>query len=237
MAGYQAPGLSVPELELLIADAMRYNVATVVELTKIDQAITMAGEAACTMDGTDWWFLWDSGTFPTVDGTASYNLRTVNTNDMTNMFAPRMVWWSTTPMGLISYQEYLGLVRTQSSVGTGDSTLYAIGGDLVAYFYTTPGSVETVTIDYLKRHGKITKAGSATADLIIPAEFQNGIYVAGAVWLLRHQTADIAALQNCPEFMAAIYRMRAAAPTEYDTTSRTGVPIPDGEHVIIITDP
>jgi hypothetical protein len=232
---YQAPELTLAEIELLVADAVDYNVATAAQLTKIDQAITLAGQAACTWDGIDWWFLWGQSTFDTVDGTALYDLRTVNTNAMVDLQSVRQVWEDTTLMGKYpgGYNQYL-LEFEQQTAFTGTPRSYTLFGNVNMVLYPTPDDAYTMTVHYLKRHSKITSAGSTDAALIIPAEYQMDIYVEGAIWLLRHEKVTTASLRDSPYFVEAIQRMLASAPTEYDNTSEEWPVIPDGEHVTVI---
>ena len=65
------------------------------------------------------------------------------------------------------------------------------------------------------RHGLIN-ADSGDTDLLIPAEFQEGVYLDGAEWLLRHQRTKGVTLEDCPGFMEAMGRMIAARPQHYD---------------------
>uniref|UniRef100_A0A6M3JSG5 Uncharacterized protein n=1 Tax=viral metagenome TaxID=1070528 RepID=A0A6M3JSG5_9ZZZZ len=234
---YQAPGMTVAELRTLIGNATGKDPNIGAEALQIDQAISAAGQAACLWDGRDWWFLWGTGTFPTVLSTASYALRTVNASAMADMHAPRRVWEGTTRLGQISYQQYLDSQRVLSTGTTGQPQSYAIGADLTMYLFYTPDGTYTITVDYIKRHGKIDGNSSLPTDLIIPADFHYGVYVMGAIWLLKHGVLDPMALRGCPEFVETIHRMQAAAPTEYDDSyggSEPGVPLPPDKHVIII---
>ena len=62
---YLAPGLTVSVAEGAVADAMDWNVAVAGELATIDRAITAAGQAAATWNGTDWWWARKTAQFTT----------------------------------------------------------------------------------------------------------------------------------------------------------------------------
>jgi len=220
---FQAPGFSPAEIEAQIADFVGYSVSDATQLTIIDQAITTAAQAACTFDGREWWFLMANATFDTVDGTASYDLRTVNTNAMTDLYVPIGVWRDTSTVRKFNYKDYLDLIRT-TDTSSGSPYRYALSGDLTMWLYPTPDDAEEVTVDYLKRHSKITGAGSVAADLIIPAEFQYRIYVLGATWLIKNDIQSMDALKANPEFIECIYNMQAARPDSYDSTGRRYLP-------------
>ncbi|MBS3821708.1 MAG: hypothetical protein KGY81_08100 [Phycisphaerae bacterium] len=237
---FQSPGLTIEEVETLVANATGLDTGTTAELTRIDQAITLAGQFACTCEGRSWWFLWADGTFDTVASTASYDLRTVNSNDMEDILVPVRVWRSTTPLTPMSFLAYRDLTRSQSTVPTGAPDSYAIDGDLTMYLYETPDDAYTMYVDYYKRHSKVTNTGSTDAALIIPAEFQFGIYVSGAEWLLRHENIDPSSLLQCEPFLRTIERMDAAQPASYRASPELVFPggkhgsgfLPDGDRLI-----
>jgi len=315
-AAYTAPGLTIAECETLVGDATGLaTTAASATLTKIDQAITLAGQAACTWDGRDWWFLnaWasfkttsatvaalaDSGaqratnvatitttavhglaagqavaisgvSDSTFDGThliitapstttltyanegddvgaatagggtvyvPGYPLRTVNSAAMTDLFAIRQVWRSTSQLAPYpgGYNQYR-LDIHQEGLREGTPVEYAVGAGMNLWLHPTPDTAYVITVDYLRRHSEITSAGSSEAALIIPAEYHMDIYVEGAIWLLRHEKVDTASLAQCPGFVSGIQRMAAAAPSEYDDSASGGPVIPDGQHVIVIDD-
>lgn len=188
-----------------------------VALAKIDQAISMAGLACATWEGSDWWWLHSTGSFATVASTASYALRTVNTNNMPALWSVDRAYydddWALEPVSWGEYQRWYRLERP--SADTSKPLKYAITGEApYMYVWPIPDAAYTINIDYPKRHSKITNADSDDAALIVPAEFQWGIYVLGAEWLIRHETFDPASLRDCPGFVEAINRMKASDPTQ-----------------------
>lgn len=222
---FDGPGLSLSEVETLIETMMDWDKSVGATMTKIDQAITAAGQAACMWEGRDWWWLHDTGNFDTVDGTASYALRTVNSNDMEDLWAVEAVFYDDdhrlTPMTWDEYRETK--VIEYAAAAEGIPTQYAVTGEAPSiYPWPVPGAAYTLYVNYIKRHSKITNAGSTDADLIVPAEFQYQVYVDGAAWLLRHETIDPADLAGSPHFKSAMERMAKAAPQHYDLEDQTG---------------
>lgn len=95
---------------------------------------------------------------------------------------------------------------------TGQPYQYALSGDLNISLWPVPTSTYTITVPYIQQHSSVTSAGSTDAALIVPAEFKWGVYVSGAEFLLRHETLDPGALEQCPEFAATMIRMQASSP-------------------------
>ena len=215
-AVYVAPGMTIAEIEAAVARSLDWDVTNATELAKIDEAVTACGIAASTWNGRPWWWLETSDTFPTVDGTASYVLRTVDSSAMANLLAVKRAYvntkWELTPM---QWEEYRRL-STLVTAPEGHPYKYVVYGSTpTMYLYPTPGSVLTITVDYTQRHSKITSAGSEEAALIVPGEYQWGIYVNGATWLIKHETLDPSALEQCPAFVSAMGRMGASDPYTY----------------------
>ena len=85
---YTAPGMTVAEIETLLENATALDTDTAGQLTKIDQAITAVGQAATMWGGNGWWWMQaDTQTFDTVADTGTYNLATVNSNAMQDIWA------------------------------------------------------------------------------------------------------------------------------------------------------
>jgi len=184
-------------------------------LAQMEYAVTNAGRAACMWEGRDWWWLHATGSFPTADTTASYALRTVNTNNMASLWAvTRAYWGDDQPIAPISYEKYRDLSLLSST--SGNATVYAVAAEPpVMYLYPTPSSVETVYVDYVKFHADI-EDDSAAGLLLIPAQFHYPVYVDGAVFLLQNGLGDPAQLAQSPAFCKTMERMAIVDPTNYD---------------------
>ena len=224
---YQAPGLSVAEVLALVGHVMDWDVtdAASAASVRIFQAVTAAGQAASLWRKQKWWWLRATATFPTVAATASYTLRTVNINAMASLWSVEGVWygddWRITPIDWDHYRQNLLI-----NADTGLPTRYVVMGEPpTIYLYPTPTAVETIYVDYLKRHSKITgdASGSSDAALIVPPEFHLPVYVDSAAWLLKHDTIDPMALEQFPAFVGAMQRMAEADPGTYDATDPTGM--------------
>lgn len=296
---YTEPVLSLAECELLCADAMGYSVATATELTKIDQAITIAGQYACTFDGRKWpWLLktarfqtntktvataansgatrssnvstitttavhglelgWTvkivdvsdstfNGTFTLLDapstttftyaqvaddvaaataGTGSvyavgYQLRAMDLTGaytataaaqiMLDLYKIRRVYYDDNqtiqPQDFDVLRKKVVLLSTSGrpylySLSPGDTT--ATGVEPYLWLWPAPNDEYDITVDYIRRHSKITLAASTDSALIVPDEAKYGVYVEGATWLLKHDTLSPMSLRQCPGFMGAI---------------------------------
>jgi len=105
---------------------------------------------------------------------------------------------------------------------TGKPLRYSLWGDLYMGVIPPPDDAYVLTIPYIKRHGKIANATASDAALIVPAEFHWGVYVAGAIWLLKHETIDPIALEDCPVFQHTMERMAMADPSGYDDGTTAG---------------
>lgn len=231
---FAVSGYTVAELELLVEQATGLNMDDAEELKRIDQAITAAGHAAATWNGHGWWWTQASlATFDTEDGVSAYNLRTVNSNAMQDIHAiQQIIFEDDYKLGKFHDKiEYDNNVTMFTN--TGKPTRYAIWGDLsIGLADKIPGDTYTLTVSYLKHHSEITGAGSSDAALIVPSDFQWGVYVAGATWLLRRDTLKPASLKECPAFVEAMERMAAADPSaDYDQNA--GMGFPAGAHVTV----
>jgi len=153
----------------------------------------------------------------------SYPLRTIDlvgsasgTATMAETWGIRRVYysdkWIIQPL---RWSAFRGKMRLLETTGISKPFNYAIYGDpLSLCLWPAPGDAYDIYIDLIRRHSKITSA-SADTDLLIPGEFQWGIYVQAAIWLLRHETVEPASLAQCEPFMEAIGRMATASPAEY----------------------
>jgi len=218
---YNAPSMTIAELELAIARGVGWvdsNDTTIGSgpTAKIDQAITAAGLAAATWNGMDWWWLHSTGSFPTVANTASYALRTVNTNDMATLWRVDKVYYDDdheiVQLPYLEYQEWYRLDRPTASTQPPEECGIT-GEPPYIWLRPVPDDAYTVYVDYTRRHSKITLAGSTDAALIVPAEYQMDIYVAGAEWLLRHERFGPETLMQCPGFRHGIEQMGLGDPT------------------------
>lgn len=219
---FQSPGMTVAEVESSIASILGWDSPSAAQLTIIDQAVTSAGQSACSWLGRSWWFLSSTNSFATVASTASYNLRTVNTAAMADLYAVEGLWLdsATQRLMLITPEQYNQW--NQYTPQSGRPTHYAIMGDPpTAYLYPTPSAIYTVNVAYQRRHSKITNAGSTDAALIIPAEFHYGVYVDGAVWLIKNSTTNPMALSQSPYWVETMRNMANSDPSDkYDQHSQ-----------------
>ena len=204
--------------ELAARVAATTGLSATTDATIIYQALTDAGEACATLPGEDWWWLHTNSSFSTVEDTAYYGLRTVNTTAMAALSNVERVYydddWELPELDWKVYQEWYRLVRPTGS--TAQPLAYALTGEApVMWLQPIPDAVYTIYVDYKRRHGKLTSS-SAAGDIIIPGDYHAGIYVAGAAWILRHSIGDIADVLQCPQFKSAVDRMRANAPGPRD---------------------
>tara|TARA_Y100000310_G_scaffold270731_1_gene284736 strand:- start:228 stop:974 length:747 start_codon:yes stop_codon:yes gene_type:complete len=219
---YQAPLMTSTNIRARPFTLMGWDSSDSDRQAQVYEALTAAATAACKWNNYRWWFMRKDSTFPTVSGTASYDLTTVNSNAMADMDYPTSVWWqhSTTSrarLDLISFDEYADRAEAQTTGAT--STAYALyGGNF--YLHPEPNAVKTISVYYMRKHGLINATTAAT-DFIIPGEFHRPLYVDGACWLLRHATVDPMALYQSPAFVEALNRMAANAPDEQDPTNVT----------------
>lgn len=170
-----------------------------------------------------------------------YPLKVVNAASMTDLWAPRHIWEGTRQLPFMQYAKYTQSYRVLTAGSTGQPTQYALGGDLLLFLYNMPDDEYSIYVDYIKRHSLINK-DTVAADLIIPGPFHRGIYVDGAVELLKSDNVDESVLLNSKRFQETILRMSAAEPEGYDSTSGMntlgggGLGLPAGSQVIILSD-
>lgn len=222
---FVAPGMTVTEIQDRVAQVTNKSTGNSTDLAEINEAITVAGQTAATWHGRIPWFAISTGTFDTVASTASYALRTVNSNDMTDLYAPVMMMieddWQLRQIPFADYEASLRIFDDDS-----EPYSYALAGDLTAYLYPTPDAVYTIYVTYVQRHSKIGGTyASPTGDLLIPAEFHRSIYVDGAATLLKADSVDPSVLANDTRFSSAMNRIYAADPAKnYDTPGEVGFP-------------
>jgi len=208
---FQAPGLTTANILSLIASATSLDATN--DATLIYQAVTVAGQVASTWRRRGWWWSRDYETFPTVNETASYNLRTVNTNAMQDLYAPIALWYDDSRRILpITKEEYDERIAIYGDSGSPE--FYALAGDLTAYIYPTPDGAYTIDVSFVRRHSKIDASGG---DLTVPQEFQYGVYVGGAVELLQgDHLHDPSFLLHSEKFKAVMLAMAEAEPQKFD---------------------
>lgn len=205
---FQGPGLTCAEVLARVADLLGWSTSDATSKSKIYEAVTATGEIVCKH--MRWWFLKKLSSFTTTADVASYNLKTVNNAELEDMDYPVNVWYrnSTTSrdqLANISFETYIK--RSQTQTTSSKPTSYSLFGDSVLYLHPTPNeSSKTIDVFYIRKHGKIN-ADSVDADLIIPGEFHRAIYVNGAAWALRHETADPYRIKECPQVAEALIAM------------------------------
>ncbi len=210
-------GYTVAELLTKISNKLDWDTGDATSSTKVYQAITACGMAASTWRSEPWWWQFDgTGNFPMVASTFKYDLRTVNTNDMADLLRVTRAYFDDDwPLSPITWRRYRELQAVPMNDTTSRPTMYTvISGAPTMYLLPNPSTTETINVDYIKFHAKIT-AGT-DSDLIVPPPYQEGIYVDGPLFLLRRDIGDIAGIDQCPGFVEALDRMRASDPMQYD---------------------
>jgi len=214
-----ALGMTVAEVLAEVLASLGWTSATATN-NRVYRAVTNAGLAAQMYEGRKWWWVKDTGTFTTVDGTASYSLR----SSFAALHVVESVYYniatdSVQRLKEISFLEYQNRLIIDDDEG--DPVAYAIAGNQTIYLHPTPDtSSKTVTVNYTKRHPKIS-ATAADVDLIVPAEWHYSIYVQTVVWIARHDWADPAATRSCPAFIEAMRSMGEADAAQQDDFSST----------------
>ena len=220
-AVYTTPGLAIADVEAAVAAALSWDVTNATQLANIDAAITVAGQSATIYGGKTWWWLRNTAAFATVASTAGYTLRTVNTNAMADLFAVEGIWRDATRHRMVQIPKWKYDDLNDAAIAAPNRPVrYAIGADMTVYLWPTPDAVYTMDVSYVRRHSKIASAGSSDSALIVPAEFQWGVYVIGATWLLKNDSINPMALSQSPQWVETMRQMEAADPTEnYDLNS------------------
>ncbi len=221
---FQAPQMTSTNIRLRPFTLLSWDNTDSDLKDRVYEALSASAVAACKWNNRRWEFLRKDSTFPTVDGTASYILTTVNSNAMADMDYVTSVWWnySTTSrsrLDQITFDQYTELAETQTTSAV--STSYCIYGGKM-YFHPKPNAVKTISVYYIRKHGLIN-ASSVQADFIIPGEYHFSLYVDGACWLLRHDTVDPMALYQSPSFVQALEEMASNAPDEQDPTNNVNL--------------
>jgi len=312
---YNKPGLTISEIETLVANSVGWDTGVPAELTKIDQLITVAGQAAATWNGAGWWWsqgraqfntaVWTIAATASSGAQRSSNVATITTTAAHGLIVGQYVVVSCTSdptfdgtfrvasvpssttftygnvgddvgaatagggtVSVLSYplpyvniagayadtgrvmedvyaiqqitvnDDYqLGVLSDKNAVleyvdqfeSTHEPTQYAVSQELYTYDSTSEylltlwlvpppdASTDTLKINYLRRHSKITNAESLDGALMVPGEFHMGVYVAGATWLARQEFQGVASLYECPQFRATMGAMAMADPSgDYD---------------------
>jgi len=226
---FSVPGMSVSDIESRVAKIMGYSTSDTDALTAIDEAITAAGQAAMGWQGRVLWYAKGSGTFDTVDGTSAYDLHSVNSAAMVDLWAPTGIWMEDNfRFGKQSYEDYLSWITLNPTMKSRPYG-YALYDDLYLGTIPIPDDAYTVTVGYVKRHSKLSGGAGL---LSIPAQWHRPVYVDGAVYLLKEDTIDPSALSNSQNFQGSLQAIAAASPEEgYET--QTGAMFPEDTRVII----
>lgn len=232
---FDSLAMTVTEMRDYVAQ-LRYQTSTyatssVSQKVNVDLSLTAAGRAASLWDGRGFWWSRDSGTFPTIASTSQYDLRTVNSSDMDDLYVPYAVYWGDEyRLTKMTKQEYDTWVTLFATTGTGNATRYTIFGAAQIGFKPIPDSVETITVKYFKVQGKIANTAS---NLIVPPEYHFPIFCHGALHLLRNETTTTAALHDCPPYMEAITEMKSNDPERWFDLDMIGV-FPTDRRVFVV---
>ena len=148
-----------------------------------------------------------------------YILRTVNSSNLSAIRDVIRIYYDDEhPLKQISFAEYSSKSALSMKIELGTPTEYAISEGIVGpilHLLPTPDEETRMFVDFKRFHKKL-KIDTTSANLIVPMEFQEGVYVDGATWLLRSEVAGASSLKECPGFMEAIDRMSGAEPTDAD---------------------
>lgn len=212
-------GYTVAELLTRLTAARGLASSSTAQDTESYQAITAAGRAAATWRGSPWWWQEAVGSFSTVVSTSTYALRSINNSDMSNLWSVQRAYWDDDwPLANINYRDMQMRRRILQPTGSNsDSFEYAISRNPPTLYLNPPPNTSSTTIfvDYISRHPQID-VSAFNSDLIVPAEFQDGVYLAGAMWFMRNDVGPAPNLEDCPGFVEAMRRMAASDPTQYD---------------------
>ena len=150
--------------------------------------------------------------------TNEYILRTVNSSKLAALRDVIRIYYDDDhPLKQISLAKYSSKSALSMKVELGTPTEYAISEGIVGpilHLLPTPNEETRMFVDFKRYHKRVIKAGDP--NLIIPMEFQDGIYVEGALWLMKSDVSGASTLKDCPAFMEALDRMSAAEPTDAD---------------------
>ena len=226
-----AGGHTIAALLTRVANGMGWGTPTTAQNLRAYQAMTAAGRAAATWQGTDWWWARATGQFYTVADTASYALRTVNSTAMFDLRAIGRVYcdskWALKPMPYRDYRELSILASPPTSKPTG----YVLTGEPPnILLHPTPDDAYMIYVDYTRRHMNLNGSAADIA-LIVPGPYQQGVYVAGALWLLRNDIGDTASLKECEPFVKTMRRMNASRPQDYDVRVVARLPRRAGKYI------
>ncbi len=165
-----------------------------------------------------------------------YPLRTVNSSDMSDLFAVTRVYFDDNRAMIqaeyeeIRFEDSVSMALTQNEPWKWATTTDSRGP--VLHLSPTPNVSDTtdvINVDYIRFHNKV--AASTDSFLIVPPEYQEGIYVDGPLWLLRRDVGDIASLKKCEGFMEAIDRMVASRLSVYGDDPADKFDEPDGKGI------
>lgn len=147
---------------------------------------------------------------------SNYTLRSVNSNDMATLLRVLRVYYDDDhPLKHISIREYRNRIATGMSMTENRPTEYTVTGKApILHLLPVPNTTDPIFVDYIQSHGAIS-SGTDT-DLIVPPEYQEGVYVDGPLFILRRDVGDIATLDQCPGFAEAMGRMYQSRPESYD---------------------
>ena len=137
-----------------------------------------------------WSFLRTDGSFSLVSGTATYNIRTVDTASMADFLAPAaFLDANEKPIRFMPYSIYLKHYAYTDSTAANPDNYYHVSGYTYG-FYPEPASTNTVYVHYIRQHPDVTIPG---ATLLVPSYGQSVLaYIAAQLY----RTEDGAALAN-----------------------------------------
>jgi len=158
----------------------------------------------------------------------SYPLRGIDITGtvVTSAYAAQAAWavermyfdddWPLQPISWLAMRQKMVQLQTTAP---SKPLFYSISHEAPqVFFWPAPDAAYDIHADLVKRHSKILGGDSGSEDvaLIIPAEFRWGTYINGSAWLIAHETVEPQSLRECPAFMEAINRMKAAQIELYD---------------------
>ena len=164
-ADYVAPEMTLAQIEAAIGVGTNLDITDATDLSLIDQAITMVGQAAATWRGKPWWWQLGTGHFQTATKTVETaandgGRRTSNVSTMTTTAVHGLQAGQTVKITGVSDATFNGTWLIASVPTTSTLTFSQVGDDVAA---ATAGDGTVAVISYPLRTIDVTGAVTATA--------------------------------------------------------------------------
>lgn len=159
---------------------------------------------------TDWKWMWNQGSYPTVIGTSTYDLDTILTYPAASVVRDTVKIYevSVADQSFVTYEDWGDFsVRLVGATQSGRPQIYSIRPDNQMVFWPTPDKIYTVNQDYF-RTPQVLAANGDTPEA--PSQFHDAIMFKALTYYAAHDEATLTFQDATANYRRILRRMEAS---------------------------